>query len=105
MGAEYTRPPADYQARLPAAAESGILRRMSRTPPRGPVAFRVARSEDGASLQEFLAAKLGVSRRAAKQQIDARVVRVDGQSVWMAHHRLRAGAVVIPDRYHQHTGV
>ena len=54
---------------------------MSRTPPRGPVAFRVARSEDGASLQEFLAAKLGVSRRAAKQQIDARVVRVDGQSV------------------------
>ena len=94
MGAEYTRPPADYQARLPAAAESGILRRMSRTPPRGPVAFRVARSEDGASLQEFLAAKLGVSRRAAKQQIDARVVRVDGQSVWMAHHRLRAGAVV-----------
>ena len=67
---------------------------MSRTPPRGPVAFRVARSEDGASLQEFLAAKLGVSRRAAKQQIDAKIVRVDGRTVWMAHHRLRAGAVV-----------
>ena len=56
--------------------------------------FAVARAEDGTPLQDFLAAKLGLSRRAAKQQIDARVVRVDGQSVWMAHHRLRAGAVV-----------
>ena len=56
--------------------------------------FAVARAEDGTSLQDFLAAKLGLSRRAAKQQIDARIVRVDGQSVWMAHHRLRAGDVV-----------
>ena len=56
--------------------------------------FAVARTEDGTSLQDFLAAKLGLSRRAAKQQIDARIVRVDGQSVWMAHHRLRAGDVV-----------
>ena len=46
------------------------------------------------SLQDFLAAKLGLSRRAAKQQIDARVVRVDGQLVWMAHHALKPGAVV-----------
>ena len=59
-----------------------------------PVAFQVARHEDGTALQDFLAARLGVSRRAAKQQIDARIVRVDGQCVWMAHHRLRAGAVV-----------
>lgn len=35
-----------------------------------------------------------MSRRAAKQQIDARVVRVDGRVVWMAHHALRAGSVV-----------
>lgn len=57
-------------------------------------AFAVPRAEDGVPLQDFLAAHLGLSRRAAKQQIDARIVRVDGQSVWMAHHRLRAGAVV-----------
>ena len=67
---------------------------MKANSPRGPVAFQATRSEDGATLQDFLAARLGLSRRAAKQQIDARVVRVDGQSVWMAHHRLRAGAVV-----------
>lgn len=46
------------------------------------------------SLQDFLAARLGLSRRAAKQQIDARVVRVDREIVWMAHHALRAGAIV-----------
>ena len=56
--------------------------------------FAVARGEDGTSLQDFLAARLGLSHRAAKQQIDARIVRVDGRCVWMAHHRLRAGAVV-----------
>ena len=67
---------------------------MKRTPPKGPVVFRAARADDGASLQDFLAAKLGVSKRAAKQQIDARVVRVDGQSVWMAHHRMHAGSLV-----------
>ena len=59
-----------------------------------PVAFQVARREDGTALQDFLAARMGVSRRAAKQQIDARVVRVDGAIVWMAHHRLRAGQAV-----------
>ena len=53
--------------------------------------FVVARAEAAQSLQDFLAAKLGASKRAAKQQIDARIVRVNGQSVWMAHHRLRAG--------------
>ena len=61
---------------------------------RGPAAWRVERREDGLSLQDFLAARLGVSRRAAKQQIDARVVRVAGQVVWMAHHRLRVGDIV-----------
>lgn len=61
---------------------------------RSPVAYKVARREDGMPLQDFLAAHLGVSRRAAKQQIDARIVRVDGQCVWMAHHRLRAGGIV-----------
>lgn len=59
-----------------------------------PVAFKASRADDGMPLQDFLSAKLGVSRRAAKRQIDARIVRVDGQCVWMAHHRLRAGAAV-----------
>ena len=54
----------------------------------------VARSEEGISLQDFPAAHLGVSKRAAKQQIDARIVRVNGQCIWMAHHRLHAGAHV-----------
>lgn len=66
-------------------------------PPRtrkGPASAVVTRAEDGLPLQDFLAARLGLSRRAAKQQIDARVVRVDGAIVWMAHHRLRAGQAV-----------
>lgn len=68
---------------------------MKKQPPKNANrAFAVARAEDGLPLQDFLAAKLGVSRRAAKQQIDAKIVRVDGRTVWMAHHRLRAGAVV-----------
>ena len=54
----------------------------------------VPRAEDGVPLLDFLAARLGLSRRAAKQQIDARIVRVDGRTVWMAHHRLRAGSLV-----------
>lgn len=61
---------------------------------KGPLTIPVLRKEDGISLQDFLAAKLSLSKRAAKQQIDARVVRVDGQSVWMAHHRLHGGSVV-----------
>ncbi len=68
---------------------------MKKPPPRNAnKAFPVPRAEDGVPLQDFLAARLGLSRRAAKQQIDARIVRVDGRTVWMAHHRLRAGAVV-----------
>lgn len=68
---------------------------MKNPPPRNAnKAFPVPRAEDGVPLQDFLAARLGLSRRAAKQQIDARIVRVDGRTVWMAHHRLRAGAVV-----------
>lgn len=56
--------------------------------------WTVPKSEAGVSLQEFLASHMRVSKRAAKQHIDGRVVRVSGQSVWMAHHRLKQGDVV-----------
>lgn len=54
----------------------------------------VARSEEGATLQEFLAARLKLSRRAAKDLIDQRQVWVNRQCVWMARHNLKGGDVV-----------
>jgi len=45
----------------------------------------------GKSLQDFLAQAMDVSRRVAKQQVDARVVWVNGRCVWMARHSLRHG--------------
>ena len=55
--------------------------------------FRVSRA-DAATLQDFLAAKLGVSRRAAKAVIDGRSVWVNRRAVWMARHDLKTGDVV-----------
>jgi len=56
-------------------------------------AFRVVRA-DAAPLQDFLAEKLGVSRRAAKAVIDGRSVWVNRRAVWMARHVLNAGDIV-----------
>ena len=42
-------------------------------------------------LQEFLAAKLGLSKRAAKEIIDQRRCWVNRKCVWMARYSLRAG--------------
>jgi 23S rRNA pseudouridine1911/1915/1917 synthase len=62
-------------------------------------AFVVARGEDGASVQDFLSAKLSISRRAAKNLLDERVVWVNRRCIWMAHHRLRNGDTIeIPSR-------
>ena len=55
---------------------------------------RVARRDDGGTLQDFLAAWLGISRRAAKAIVDGRRVWVNRRCVWMAHHRLKTGDVV-----------
>ncbi len=53
----------------------------------------------GKTLQDFLAETLKLSRRAAKQQIDARLVWVNDRCVWMAHHTLHKGDVVrVPSR-------
>ncbi len=51
----------------------------------------VTRDEEGAPLQDFLAARLKVTKRAAKAMIDARVVWVNRKLVWMARHPLRPG--------------
>ena len=54
----------------------------------------VGKPDAGKSLQDFLAAWLGASRRAAKAVIDGRSVWVNRKCVWIAHHTLKAGDVV-----------
>lgn len=46
---------------------------------------------DYTELQDFLAGRLGASRRAAKRLLDERRVFVNGRRIWMARHRLNAG--------------
>lgn len=53
--------------------------------------FVVARGDSGKSLQDFLAAQLGLSRRAAKAIVDGRNVWVNNRCVWIAHHQLKIG--------------
>ncbi|MGN0847637.1 MAG: pseudouridine synthase [Kiritimatiellia bacterium] len=57
----------------------------------------VNRPDAGKSLQDFLASRLGLSRRAAKAVIDGRSVWVNRRCVWIAHHALKTGdGVEIP---------
>ena len=57
----------------------------------------VNRPDAGKPLQDFLATRLGLSRRAAKAVIDGRSVWVNRRCVWIAHHALKTGdAVEIP---------
>lgn len=56
--------------------------------------LRVARAEAGVTLQDFLAKKLALSKRGAKDLMDQRLVWVNRQCVWMAHHPLKSGDVV-----------
>lgn len=53
-----------------------------------------AKPENGKSLQDFLAQRCGLSRRAAKAIIDGRSVWVNRKCVWIAHHALRTGDTV-----------
>ncbi len=57
-------------------------------------AWTVEKTQAGTSLQEFLAERMQVSKRVAKQHIDARVVRVNGRAVWIARHALKPGDAV-----------
>ena len=57
----------------------------------------VNRQDAGKSLQDFLAARLGLSRRAAKAVIDGRSVWVNRRCTWIAHHLLKTGdSIEIP---------
>ena len=56
--------------------------------------WTVTTRDRGASLQDFLARQMGVSKRVAKQHIDARVVWVNDRCVWMAHHTLHKEDIV-----------
>ena len=54
----------------------------------------VGKPENGKALQDFLAARCAVSRRAAKAIIDGRSVWVNRKCVWIAHHTLHTGDMV-----------
>ena len=57
----------------------------------------VNKADAAKPLQDFLATRLGLSRRAAKAIIDGRSVWVNRRCVWIAHHALKTGdAVEIP---------
>lgn len=59
----------------------------------------VNRPDAGKTLQDFLAARLGLSRRAAKAIIDGRSVWVNRRCVWIARHELKTGdGVELPQR-------
>jgi len=71
-------------------------------------AMRVSRG-DAATLQDFLSARLGISRRAAKAVIDGRSVWVNRRAVWMARHALKTGDLVevprsVVDAAHRQAG-
>ncbi len=53
--------------------------------------FVVTTPEHGQELITFLAAKLSLSRRRAKELLDRRNVFVNDRRVWMARHTLKAG--------------
>lgn len=56
-----------------------------------PQHLNVAPAEAGTSLVEWLARRLGTSRKQAKRLLDGRSVFVNRRRVWMAQHRLAAG--------------
>jgi len=57
----------------------------------------VSAPDSGRTLQEFISARMKLSRRAAKALIDTRAVWVNRKRVWMAHHALHSGdQVVVP---------
>jgi len=58
------------------------------------VSFVVSKVEAGQSLQVFLALKLSISKRAAKNMMDDRVVWVNRRCVWMSHHVVRQGDTI-----------
>lgn len=56
-----------------------------------PQTFTVTHAQRDTPLVEFLAARMGVSRKKAKALLDQRAVFVNQRRVWMAKHILRTG--------------
>ena len=54
----------------------------------------ISKSDNGISLQNYVAKKYDLSKSAAKKLIDSRSVRVNARPVWMARHILKTGDVV-----------
>lgn len=54
----------------------------------------VGKADNGKTLQDFLASRCQLSRRAAKAIIDGRSVWVNRKCVWIAHHCLHNGDLV-----------
>ena len=54
----------------------------------------VGKPENGKPLQDFLAERCGLSRRAAKAVIDGRSVWVNRKCIWIARHQLHTGDTV-----------
>jgi len=53
--------------------------------------FAVGARDAKTELLDFLAGRLAISRKKVKRILDARLVFVNGQRVWMARHRLKVG--------------
>jgi len=53
--------------------------------------MKIYPAENGITLLQFLAGRLGVSRNKAKEIIDQRRVFVNGRRTWMARHCLKTG--------------
>jgi len=58
------------------------------------VSFVVSKVEAGQPLQVFISLKRSISKRAAKNLLDNRVVWVNRKCVWMSHHTLHQGDTV-----------
>lgn len=72
-------------------APKSAPRRPAAAPAAKPKIAIVTRDEEGITLQDFLSARLKVTKRAAKAMIDARVVWVNRKLVWIARHTLQPG--------------
>ena len=57
-------------------------------------AFIVSKNESDQTLQSYLAKKLSLSNRGAKNLLDKRQVWINRRNVWMAHHLLHTGDTV-----------
>jgi len=56
--------------------------------------FHVSGSERGISILDYLARRLTISKKKAKQLLDARAVFVNNQRVWMAKHEMQRDDIV-----------